>query len=172
MLGVGQVDAMVGADLAGPRDPAVAELKLTERGLRAQLKTGNLLTGQLYVDLDFYPDLPRQEVTFSGKYPQIPTIPTSLDKITRSVKELLEKLNRFPIDQLGNDLTKALASLNTAIIQADETLTTVDTMFAADAPLPHELQQALLELTEAARSLRVLADYLERHPEALLKGKE
>ncbi|NOR41434.1 MAG: mammalian cell entry protein, partial [Gammaproteobacteria bacterium] len=83
-----------------------------------------------------------------------------------------EKLNRFPIDQLGNDLTTSLASLNKTIIQADETLKTVDAMFAADAPLPQELQQALQELTEAARSLRVLADYLERHPEALLKGKE
>ena len=146
--------------------------KVVALGLRAQLKTGNLLTGQLYVDLNFYPDLPQQEVTLSGKHPQIPTIPTSLDEITRSVKGLLEKLNRFPIDKVGNDLTKSLASLNKTIIQADETLKTVDAMFAADAPLPQELQQALQELTEAARSLRVLADYLERHPEALLKGKE
>ena len=45
-------------------------------------------------------------------------------------------------------------------------------MFAPDAPLPQELQGALQEMTEATRSLRVLADYLERHPEALLKGKE
>jgi paraquat-inducible protein B len=146
--------------------------KLTELGLRAQLKTGNLLTGQLYVDLDFYPDLPRQDVTLSGKYPQILTIPTSLDEITRGVKALLVKLDRFPIDQLGNDLTKSLASLNKAIKQAEGTLKTVDRMFAPNAPLPQELQQALQELTAATRSLRVLADYLERHPEALLKGKE
>jgi len=146
--------------------------KVVALGLRAQLKAGNLLTGQLYFDMDFYPDLPKQDVVLAGKHPVIPTIPTSLDEITRSVKGLLEKLNRFPIDQLGSDLTKSLASLNKAIKQAEGTLKTVDRMFAPNAPLPRELQQALQEMTEATRSLRVLADYLERHPEALLKGKE
>jgi len=146
--------------------------KLVARGLRAQLKTGNLLTGQLFVDLDFYPDAPQAEVTLSGKHPVIPTIPTSLDEMTRSVKGLLEKLNRFPIDRIGNDLTRSLANLDKTINQAESTLKTIDNMFAPGAPLPQELQTSLQEMTEATRSLRVLADYLERHPEALLRGKE
>ena len=146
--------------------------RLVARGLRAQLKTGNLLTGQLYVDLNFYPDAPKEELRFSGKYPVIPTIPTSLDEMTRSVRTLLKKLNEFPLDQIGNDLTRSLASLDETINQAEATLKTIDNMFAPNAPLPQELQAALEEMTEATRSLRVLTDYLERHPEALLKGKE
>ena len=146
--------------------------RMVERGLRAQLKTGSLLTGKLFIDLDFLPDAPEEEVRLAGKYPVIPTIPTSLDEMTRSVKSVLEKLQRFPLDRIGDDLTASLGNLDKTIKQAEATLKTVNNMFAPEAPLPQELQDALQEMTAAARSLRVLADYLERHPEALLKGKE
>ena len=92
--------------------------------------------------------------------------------MTRSVKSVLEKLKRFPLDRIGDDLTASLGNLDKTIKQAEATLKTVNNMFAPEAPLPQELQDALQEMTAAARSLRVLADYLERHPEALLKGKE
>ncbi len=145
--------------------------RLVERGLRAQLKTGNLLTGQLYVDLDFYPDAEFAEIDKSGRYPVMPTIPTSIEEMTKSVKAVLKKLENFPLGELGKDLSGTLASLNKAISQADNTLQTVNRMFAADSPLTQELQQTLTELAAAARALRVLADYLDRHPEALIKGK-
>jgi len=145
--------------------------RLVERGLRAQLKTGNLLTGQLYVDLDFYPDAEFAEIDKSGPYPVMPTIPTSIEEMTKSVKAILKKLENFPLDDLGKDLSGTLENLNKAISQADDTLQTVKRMFAADSPLTQELQQTLTELAAAARTLRVLADYLDRHPEALIKGK-
>ena len=145
--------------------------RLVERGLRAQLKTGNLLTGQLYVDLDFYPDAEFADIDKSGPYPVMPTVPTSIEEMTRSVKAVLKKLEDFPLGKMGDDLTGTLENLNNAISQADNTLQTVNRMFAADAPLSQELQNTLVELSEAARTLRVLADYLDRHPEALIRGK-
>ena len=145
--------------------------RLVRRGLRAQLKTGNLLTGQLYVDLDFYPDAEPASIDMSGQHPIMPTVATSIEEITKSVKAVLKKLENFPLDELGDDLSGTLENLNKAISEADDTLQTVKGMFAADAPLSQEMQHTLIELAEAARSLRVLADYLERHPEALLKGK-
>jgi len=145
--------------------------RLVQRGLRAQLKTGNLLNGQLYVNLDIYPDAAPASIDTSGQYPIMPTVPTSMQEITKSVKVVLKKLENFPLDELGKDLSGTIDTLNKAISQADNTLQTVEHMFAADAPLSQEMQRTLIELAEAARSLRVLADYLDRHPEALLRGK-
>ncbi|MGB5440205.1 MAG: MlaD family protein [Gammaproteobacteria bacterium] len=145
--------------------------RLVERGLRAQLKTGSLLTGQLYVDLDFYPDAEQVSIVKSGRYPVMPTIPSSIEEITNSVVAILEKLEDFPLDQLGKDFTVTLGKLDKTIVEAETTLETIKYMFAADAPLSQELQHTLMELSEAARTLRVLADYIDRHPEALIRGK-
>ena len=141
------------------------------RGFRAQLKTGNILTGALYVDLDFHPDAEKEEMRVAQGYPVLPTVPTSLEEITRNVTAILDKVKEFPFDKIGADMTRAIANLDKTLVQAEGTLKTIDTMFAADAPLSQELQTSLRELADAARSLRILSDYLERHPEALLKGK-
>ncbi len=141
-------------------------------GLRAQLKTGNLLTGKLYVDLDFYPDAEKQVLREAKGYEVLPTIPTSIEEMTRSVTAVLDKLKEFPFGKIGADMTKALANLDKTIVQADGTLKSIENMVAKDSPISQELQATLRELSDAARSLRVLADYLERHPEALLRGKE
>jgi paraquat-inducible protein B len=55
--------------------------------------------------------------------------------------------------------------------QAEKTLASVERLASADAPLSQDLQQALREFTEAARSIRVLTDYLERHPDSIIYGK-
>ena len=146
--------------------------RLVDKGFRAQLKTGNILTGKLYVDLDFYPDAKKQEILMAKGYPVLPTIPTSIEELTRSVNTVLDKVKEFPFGQIGADMTKALANLDKTIVQADGTLKSIDAMVAKDSPMSQELQETLRELSDAARSLRVLADYLERHPEALLRGKE
>jgi len=142
------------------------------RGFRAQLKTGNILTGKLYVDLDFYPDAEKQELRQAKGYVVLPTIPTSIEEITRSVNTVLDKVQEFPFGRIGADMTQTLANLDRTILQANDTLKSIDTLFANDSPMSRDLQDTLRELSDSARSLRVLADYLERHPEALLRGKE
>lgn len=77
---------------------------LVEQGLRAQLKTGSLITGQLYVDLDFHPNAEPAQINWEGRYPQMPTVPTSIEEITTSLTHLLKKLEKLPIEQIGNDL--------------------------------------------------------------------
>ena len=68
-------------------------------------------------------------------------------------------------------MTRVIANLDKTMVQADETLKTIDKMFAEDSAITQEINTSLRELADAARSLRILADYLERHPEALLRGK-
>lgn len=105
-------------------------------------------------------------------YQVLPTIPTQIEELTRSVNTVLDKMKAFPFDKIGEDMTRALANLDKTIVQADGALKSIDAMVAKDSPMARDLQETLRELSDAARSLRVLADYLERHPEALLRGKE
>ena len=74
--------------------------------------------------------------------------------------------------EVGADMTQTLSHLDKTIIQAGDTLKSIDKTYAEDSAMARELQTSIRELAEAARSLRILADYLERHPEALLRGKE
>jgi paraquat-inducible protein B len=235
---------------------------LVERGLRAQLKLQSLVTGQLYVDLDFYPDRPARFRGIEHRHPEIPTIPSNLEQLTKTFEKL-------PLDEIANklvasiqgiesfvnspDLKEAVGSLNqtvkdvqvllhhideqikplaasadkalgdarklirdvnekvkpigsgleetiketrdlvqnlnnstTSVMssvdqtlkaaagaagQAQRTLASLETMTGDDSELRYELSRTLKELSAAARSLRVLADYLERHPDAVIRGK-
>jgi paraquat-inducible protein B len=146
--------------------------ELVARGLRAQLKTGNILTGRLYVDLEFFPDAEEEKIRYVEGMEVLPTVPTSIQEITRNVTAILNKVKEVPFDKIGADMARSIANLDKTMLQADETLKTIDKMFAEDSPISEELKTSLRELADAARSLRILADYLERHPEALLRGKE
>jgi paraquat-inducible protein B len=178
---------------------------LVERGLRAQLKSGNLLTGELLVDLDFHPDSPPVELDRSGRYPEIPAVPAQLEALTASVAGAVNKIATLPLPELIDDLRRTVQGiealttspdikqgvaamsqvalrLETLIgtldqqmgplfVQARATLAAADGLVGADAPLRYDLAGLLKELIGAARSIRVFADYLERHPDALLRGK-
>jgi paraquat-inducible protein B len=182
---------------------------MVARGLRAQLKTGSMLTGQLFVDVDIHPDVPEAQVKYGGQFPEIPTIPATLQMITSRVNQLLNKIETLPIKQIGQDLgdtvenfkriseskelLEAVQALNETLLQtrklvqnldsnvaptisstldqAQKTLASVEGTLGQDSPLQHEMRQALKELGEAARGVRILTDYLERHPEALIYGK-
>jgi len=167
---------------------------LVEKGFKAQLKQGSLLTGQLYIDLDIHPDEPIQKVLYDGEYPELPTIPTPLEEITKSVTQIVDKLEKLPLEQIGNDLRDTMAHLNksteqlqklmqhldekvapaaTATLeQSQTTLVKLDRLLDAEPPTGHELKRALSELADAAHNINVLTDYLGRHPESLLYGKE
>jgi paraquat-inducible protein B len=167
---------------------------MVEKGLRAQLKTGSLLTGQLLVGLDFHPNAPPAKVNWDGRYPELPTIPTPIEEITSGVTRIVEKLDTIPLEQIGKDLQKTMANLSkttaelqklvqkldanvapaaTATLeQAQTTLVKVDRLLKAESPTGYELKRALEELAEAARNISILVDYLERHPDSLVFGKD
>ncbi|KAE8754826.1 MCE family protein [Paraburkholderia madseniana] len=159
---------------------------LVSQGLRAQLRTGNLLTGQLYVALDFFPAAPKAEVNWSANPPELPTVPGGLQSLQDSVTSLVAKLNKIPFEGIGKDAQKTLADadsllkqLRTEVMpQARDTLAAAQTALdsANGALQPNsQLQQgttdAMRELARTAAAFRTLADYLERHPEALIRGK-
>ncbi len=200
------------------------------RGLRAQLRSGSLLTGQLYVALDFYPDTAKAHIDWSKDPVQLPTVPSTLPDLEAKISGILAKLDQLPYEQIGTDVTKVLAALDGTLKDVNTTLAGInsdvtpglkktledmqgviataddvlkrgltgtldqvnatleelrrplataeavlknaDTAYLGqNAPVQQELRDALQEITLAARSLRALMDYLERHPESLIRGK-
>jgi paraquat-inducible protein B len=152
---------------------------LVAHGVRAQLSTGNLLTGATYVSLDFFPGAPPATVDWSQKPVQLPTTPGQFQATEATVENIIKKLDKVPFQEIGEDLHKAIAQLDTTLVSAQGTLLsargTLDNTSSLTGPNSAQVQQldsTLQEVSRAARSLRVLADYLERHPEALVRGKK
>lgn len=172
---------------------AVVE-KLVARGLRAQLKMGSLLTGSLFVDLDFYPQAPPRSMLLKGSYREIPTIPTTMGALVSNLTKFLDRLQKLPLEEITGELKTSIPALRetlqqaTALMrhldketapQAQATLAQAQTAMAAlekalgsEAPIQQDLRRALEEFAKASRALRDLADTLERNPEALVWGKK
>jgi len=166
---------------------------LVAHGLRAELKTGNLLTGQKFVALDVHQDAPKDRVGWMEQPAIFPTISNGLDDIQDSVGVIARKLSKVPFDQLSARLMNAIASLDQTLKSADRLLQNVDgnlapqvqatlaeaqaalrnakELLGQDAPLENDLGSTLLQVSRAAKSISALVDYLERHPESLLRGK-
>lgn len=225
--------------------------ELIKQGLRAQLQTQSLLTGQLLVYLDYFPNAPIVLTRLDPTVPEIPTVPTTLARLQARLEEFLNKLEKVNLTEVAAGLTGTLQSVRTllnsrevkdAIISANtalrsanvalesankvmkdfdakldtlsgdasatladaqkliadtqkvilrldaqieplsrsfrsagdsatETLRSVDRAVEGDSRLGYEMVRALRDVADAARSLKTLADYLERHPDSLLRGK-
>ncbi|MGV6397374.1 intermembrane transport protein PqiB [Pseudomonas caspiana] len=156
------------------------------RGLRAQARTGNLLTGQLYIAMDFDPKAPKVVFDPKARPLEIPTIPGSFDKLQEQLQAFVDKLGKLPIDELAknlngslSELQKTLKQVNSNVLpemrgtlqQAQKTLNTANDSLGEDSPARQQLGQAMDEVQRTARSVRVLTDFLSRHPEALIRGR-
>jgi len=144
---------------------------LVARGGRVQLRSGSLLTGALYVAIDFFPDAPAASVDWAQQPPHLPTIPGELQAIEARVVNIIKKLDQVPIKAIGDDLKQAIGELDRTLVSARGTLDSANTMIEPNSVLGQQLDSTLQEVGGAARALRLLADYLERHPEALIRGK-
>jgi paraquat-inducible protein B len=174
---------------------------IEERGLRGQLRSGNLITGQLYVAFDYFPNAPKVKINLSPENPELPVVPGPVVDLEAKLASILDKVDKLPLAAIGNDLKKDLEALDQTLQNAKQLLSDVDvqlvpelrsdleglhrtlaaveramnsadtTLLGADAPAQQELRAALQEFARAAQSVRALTDYLERHPESALRGK-
>ena len=222
------------------RDPKTIEKAVKELGLRTQLQSMSFVTGQLMVALDFFPDKPANFAGLSKEYSEIPSVPTPLEQLQKTLEDLpfreivlnlneaIEGVNTLvssidakkttetieaalrdtqdlvknvnaKIDPLVDSLIKTSSTAEATLNETKETMaaargemkelvaTTKGTLDSAqsalkqsertlqaysdDARLVTEMNKTLRELSATTRSLRHLSDYLERHPESLLRGK-
>jgi paraquat-inducible protein B len=142
--------------------------KLIERGLRGQLRMQSLLTGQLYIGLNFYPDKPLRLVSDNPEQSEIPTIPTTVEKLSLTLED-------FPMDQFLQDLASISASMS-QLLAADATAELPQRLNRAlqhleslakkldreSEPLLQELRADLAVLNEALASLKTAADQVTR----------
>jgi paraquat-inducible protein B len=222
------------------------QVMVEQKGLRAQLQSGNILAGQRVIQLAFYPEVPPTQLTIDPltKLPEIPTIPTTMQQVQDVVRKALVKIGELPLQQIVNNLnqtlqgidrlvnapeiTESLRTLKTTLAdvqqmarnmdkqvevavasftttmgnvskltqnvdgrvpemltsiteatkaaqktleQAQQTLGSVNGAIEPNSPVRYEMVKALRELTEAARALRVLADYLDRYPNSVIFGR-
>jgi len=168
-FGVKVVELEPGADMATVRRKLLENF--VAHGARAQLRSGSLLTGAMYVAIDFFPDASAVTMDWSRKPVEFPTVPGELEGIEASITKIVKKLDTVPIQAIGDDLKKAIVHLDETLVSARGTFDNATRLVAPDSTLDTELNTTLQELSRAARGLRVLADYLERHPEALVRGK-
>ena len=182
--------------------------RFVQRGLRAHLASGSLITGARLVSLDFMPDAAKAEMIETGPIPEIPTVDDSsidsvmqsakgalvsvklavdgLDTIVRSpeLKRSLASLDRSmahfetiakeaepQVGPMLADLRSASRSADLALKQAASSLSTLGDAMSSD-PAGGDLAGTLTELRNAAASLHQLTDYLESHPESLIRGKK
>lgn len=194
-------------------------VQLVGQGLRAQLVSGNLLTGGLIVSLDFHEDQPKAYLNFDRPFPEIPSIPSDLEGLAQTATDVLDQIASLPIAAIGADvshilqgvdalvsspdtqqsvetlsaalndvrallakvdsqadpllaaLLKALESADLTLARSRSTLTATEGLVGESSKMRRGLNSTLKEISGAARSIRIFADYLERHPEALLRGK-
>jgi paraquat-inducible protein B len=150
----------------------VALDRLVAAGLRAQLKTGNLLTGQLIVSLDLFPNAKPAQVAWNEPVPIMPTIPTPLEEITGNLTQLVKRLSKVPVEQIGANLNDSLAALRSTLNHADTTLGSANALIGPDSGINGELSRALFEVSDAARSLGLAAQQIQTQPQSLIFGKK
>ncbi|WP_296949258.1 intermembrane transport protein PqiB [uncultured Massilia sp.] len=160
--------------------------QMVARGLRGQLRTGSLLTNQLYIALDFFPNAPRAQLAARGDEILLPTVPGSLDELQSQLSSIASKLDKVPFDDIGKNLNKTLVEANRLVARLDQqllpemkdtlasarkTFASAEALLQQDSPLQSDLRQAMQDVSRTMESLNQLADYLERHPESLIRGK-
>ena len=149
-------------------------------GFRAQLRSGSLLTGALFVAFDFFPDAPPATIDWSqDPAAAADACPGQFEAIEANVASIIKKIDQMPIK--GDRRRPAEGARRSSIRRcraraarsatSTGTLDNADKLIAPNSLLGEQLGSTLQEVNRAARALRVLADYLERHPEALIRGK-
>jgi paraquat-inducible protein B len=130
---------------------------------------------------------------FHDIYPILPTVASGFDLITDRVARIIEKVDRVPIESIGKNLDEVLRdfsemldeikslagvaskdllpSLVTSLATLENTLSSIDAVISPESVVGHDFERLVADLAKAARSIRVLTERLEEHPEELLRGK-
>jgi paraquat-inducible protein B len=162
--------------------------RMVDRGLRAQLRSGSIVTGQLYIAVDIFSNAPKVKIDWTKSPPELPVMPGALQDLEMKINSILAKIEKMPLDTIGENLRKLLLTLDGLVKHANrETLPEVKATLESlkrllknadagivgrNAPVKQDLRETLQEITQAAQAISQLADYLERNPDSLIRGKK
>lgn len=130
---------------------------LMKRGLRGSLKTGNLVTGALYVDMDFFPkEPPVKEIREFSGYKIIPTVSSGLAQIQQRLMETLDKINNLPLNPMIQQATNTLSESQATMRRLQTTLDNLNKLTASQSmqQLPQDMQKTLRELNRSMQGFQ------------------
>jgi paraquat-inducible protein B len=185
---MGLAYTMLHASGRADTDDDLAKLagQLIAHGLRVQPRSGNLLTGRLYLALDFVPAPAKVSFNPAARPVELPTLEGNMGELQAGIAHVVKKLEAVPLDRvvhhLDEDLTDlhgTLGHINDQLLPSatqtlgtmHEALENVDELLTADSAFRSNLEQTLGDVQRTLLSFRALADYLDRHPEAFIKGR-
>jgi paraquat-inducible protein B len=167
--------------------------QLLARGFRAQLRSGNLLTGQLYVALDYFPHAAKASLEMNRGVMVLPTVPGEMAELQRTLGRIVKQVDNMHMDALSADVRQSVQRLNGVLQRTDSMVDGVNTRvlpqalktlqslqqtldgarqtLSPDSALQQDLRDAAQQVSAAARSVQSLSDTLDRHPESLVRGK-
>ncbi len=184
---LGQVYPKLVQSAGGNRGHDLFEV-LVKHGLKAQMRTASLLTGQQYISFGFFPDEGEAQTIPGQANPKeflIPTTQGEFDRLQQQLGSIINKLDNIPIETIGQDLSTSMQSLsellqnlNTGLVpQATKALAAtqrsldgVGSLLAPGAPIVNGIQDTLTQLGRAAQALRALAEMLQADPQSLILG--
>jgi paraquat-inducible protein B len=185
---LGQANEKLKQAVGGDEDSKMVRIlgALVSHGLRAQARTGNLLTGQLYIAIDFDPKAPKVAFNENAKPMEVPTTAGDFDHLQEQISSIVDKIEKIPFDSIGKNLDGTLQELHGTLKQVNtdllpeakktlqgvnKTVGTANDALSEDSPLQTNIATTLEELQRTVRSVRAFTDYLGRHPESLLRGR-
>jgi len=135
---------------------------LMKHGLRAQLKS-NIITGQSLISMDMFPEMGKVNIKYSDGIFILPTAPETFTGILDQINKIIAKVDALPVNEMVDELNETIVNINNLTKSLDA---------AQGGMTGVQASEMMNELTKAARSIRSMSEYLERHPESLLKGKK
>jgi paraquat-inducible protein B len=132
---------------------------LIGRGVRGRLQSQSMLTGQKYVDFDFLPDEPARFANLNPRYPELPTTPTPMEKLSGKFEQFVGTLADLPLDKMLDDVRQALKSLR-EFLEAPELRGTFRNTERAAAALTPTIEEAHATLRDARKHMETVASEL------------
>lgn len=150
-----------------------------DRGLAAKLSMESILTGKLYIGLDYFPEKNRLmpiSSLIANICIQMPTVPTELEELKNSINTIANRLAKIDIEGIMSKVSDLIDSTNKKVDSIDfemvnYAMASIADVLSFDSSTRQSLDKFLQQGSKMMRSLRVFLDYLERNPNAIIAGK-
>lgn len=131
-----------------------------DKGLRAQLRTASLITGQQYIGIDLFPDAPKYAFDIAKSPLEMKAVPGSIDNFEQTVTNVVKNTDAL-VKKLDSEVIPELS----------QTLKNLNAVTASDSPLQTDMRDSLREISKAASSMKTLTDMLDQQPQSIIFGK-
>jgi len=168
-------------------DLATSLSEFTSKGLRAQLRTASILTGQLYITLSDFPNLPHSEPPQVSLPFVMPTVPAeNLDSIQAQISSIISKIDNIPFEKIAEDLDGMVVEIRrlsanldknvtpklaSTLTQIEKTVKNLNVLIAPGSPLTTSTESMLQDLKGSLKSLKTLTDGLQANPSEIIRGR-